>query len=118
MAYSIPFQVYEKLEEKLGKETASIVTRVDESLENQRVKISEDLKKELASKYDIQLVMKEIEIVKKDIDIVKNEVDVVKKEVDLVRREMRFLFGITILIIAVLNQNTLEFIAKIFGLIK
>lgn len=45
MAYSIPF--YEKLEERLGKETAAVVTK--------------ELRKKLASKYDIQILKTAIE---------------------------------------------------------
>lgn len=125
MGYTIPVKVYEKLEEKLGKETASIVVEtpeksidetIKESKENLKIVISEELKKELATKYDLKLVETEL---RKEIDLLREEMH---KEIDLVRKDMKImeLRIIAILIIAMLllNQNSLEFIARLLGLMK
>ncbi len=52
---------------------------------------------ELATKYDIELV---------------------RKEIDLVRKDMKIMTIILIAVIILLNQSALEFIARILGLLK
>lgn len=131
MAYTIPLEFYRMLEEKVGKETAtklvevlekSIETSIEDGFEKQRITISEELKKELASKYDIELVRKDIESTKKEIENkitkVEGRIDKVELEIQMVRKEMRFMFILLLVVMVALNQNSLEFIAKIFGLIK
>ena len=146
MSYTIPVKIYEKLEEKLGKETASVLVEllersIDETFkdakESLKIIIAEELKKELATKYDLKLVetelRKEIEISKqethkeigilreemhKEIGIVKKEIDLVKKEIDLVRKDMKIITIIILAAMILLNQNSLEFLAKLLGLLK
>ncbi len=110
MAYAIPVKVYERLEEKLGKETASVVTEaleesiraaIEDSRDRLRITISEDLKKELANKYDLKLTETEL-----------------KKEIDLVRKDLKITTIILIAVMVFLNQNSLEFIARLFGILK
>jgi hypothetical protein len=128
MGYAIPLEVYEKLQEKLGKETTSIVVRVleesiktafEEAQERQQIIISENLKKELATKYDIALLKKDIEQLRQEMKTL--EIDL-RKEIELVRMELKKDIKImTIVLIAVmvlLNQNSLEFIARLLGLLK
>jgi len=124
MAYAIPVKVYERLEEKLGKETASVVTEaleesiraaIEDSRDRLRITISEDLKKELANKYDLKLTETEL---KKEIDLVRKEIDLVKKEIDLVRKDLKITTIILIAVMVFLNQNSLEFIARLFGILK
>jgi NDP-sugar pyrophosphorylase family protein len=142
MGYTIPVKIYEKLEEKLGKETASVLVEflersIDEtfkdSKETLKIIITEELKKELATKYDLKLVetelRKEIDLVKKEIDLVRKEIDLVKKEIDLsrqemhkeialVRKDMKIITVILLAAIILLNQNSLEFLARLLGLLK
>ncbi len=117
MAYAIPVKVYERLEEKLGKETASVVTEaleesiraaIEDSRDRLRITISEDLKKELANKYDLKLTETEL----------KKEIDLVRKEIDLVRKDLKITTIILIAVMVFLNQNSLEFIARLFGILK
>ncbi len=131
MPISLPFIVFEKLESKLGKEDAHIVveaieTTIRESIKSEQNELKyliiDEQRKELASKADVLLTKQElkneIELVKKEIDIVKKEIDIVKKEIDIFKRETRIMFLILFILIIFLNQNSLEFIFKIFGLIK
>ncbi|BCB97112.1 hypothetical protein JZK55_20340 [Dissulfurispira thermophila] len=135
MGYAIPLEVYEKLEEKLGKEITAIVVRTleesiktafEEAQERQQIVISENLKKELATKYDLALLKKDIDILReemhKEIDLVRKEMDIVRKEIDLVRKDMKIMeiriIAILIITMILLNQNSLEFIARILGLMK
>ncbi len=103
MAYTIPVKVYKLLEEKLGKETASVVVEALESSIKEAIKegkaeakseVSEELKKELASKYDIELVRKDMKIM-----------------------EIRII-AILIIAMILLNPGALEFLARLLGLLK
>jgi NDP-sugar pyrophosphorylase family protein len=135
MGYTIPVKIYEKLEEKLGKETASVLVEflersIDEtfkdSKETLKIIITEELKKELATKYDLKLVetelRKEIDLVRKEIDLVKKEIDLSRqemhKEIALVRKDMKIITVILLAAIILLNQNSLEFLARLLGLLK
>lgn len=69
------------------------------------VEISEELKKELATKYDLKIL--EVEL---------------RKEIDLVRKDMKImeirLIAIIVIINIIFNPNTLELLGKLFGIIK
>ncbi|MGB9713055.1 MAG: hypothetical protein ACP5J5_06770 [Dissulfurimicrobium sp.] len=117
MGYAIPLKIYEQLEEKLGKEAAGVITKAleesikkafEEAEERQQTVISENLKKELATKYDLALLKKDIE---------KLEIDL-RKEIELVRKDMKIMTVIIVAVMVVLNQNSLEFIARLLGLLK
>jgi len=149
MGYTIPIEIYEKFEEKLGKEAASVVVKalemsireaIKEGKEDIKTRLTEELKKELATKYDIELLKKDIDVLRKDIDvlrqeankeigvlreemhkeigIVKKEIDLVKKEIDLARKDMKIITIIILAVIILLNQNSLEFLARLLGLLK
>lgn len=69
------------------------------------VEISEELKKELATKYVLKIL--EVEL---------------RKEIDLVRKDMKImeirLIAIIVIINIIFNPNTLELLGKLFGIIK
>jgi len=132
MAYAIPAKIYEKLEEKLGRETASVIVEaleasirsaLEDSKERLKVVISEELKKELATKYDLKLVEKAIDLLReemlKEIGVLREEMH---KEIDLIRKDMKIieirLLAILIIVMLLLNQGTIAFIARILGLLK
>jgi hypothetical protein len=132
MAYTIPAKIYEKLEEKLGRETASVIVEaleasirsaLEDSKERLKVGISEELKKELATKYDLKLVEKAMDLLReemlKEIGVLREEMH---KEIDLIRKDMKImeirLLAILIIVMLLLNQGTITFIAKILGLLK
>jgi len=110
MALSFPLEVYQRLEEKLGKEEAREVTQALETFIKETIKegrsefkaeLKEELKQELATKYDIELVRKDIEILRLEF-----------------KKDLKLWLIILILLMVFLNQNALEFIAKLLGLIK
>jgi len=124
MGYTIPIEIYEKFEEKLGKEAASVVVKalemsireaIKESKEDIKTRLTEELKKELATKYDIELLKKDIDILRQEMH---KEIGLVKKEIDLVRKDMKIITIIILAVIILLNQNSLEFLARLFGLLK
>ncbi len=113
----IPIQLYEKLSEKLGKETALEVVKIFEETEKQlkeiaveetkkrKIELRDELRKELATKEDILLVRQEIETVRQEL----------KGEIKVLKMLIYFLGALII----ILNQNSLEFLAKlIFGAVK
>ena len=146
MSYTIPIEIYEKFEEKLGKEAASVVVKalemsireaIKEGKEDIKTRLTEELKKELATKYDIELLKKDIDVLRQDIDVLRQEtnkeigvlreemhkeIGIVKKEIDLVRKEMKIMeiriIAVLVIVMILLNHNALEFLARLFGLIK
>jgi len=146
MGYTIPIEIYEKFEEKLGKEAASVVVKalemsireaIKEGKEDIKTRLTEELKKELATKYDIELLKKDIDVLRKDIDVLRQEtnkeigvlreemhkeIGIVRKEIDLVRKEMKIMeiriIAVLVIVMILLNHNALEFLARLFGLIK
>jgi hypothetical protein len=162
MAYTIPAKIDERLKEKLGRD-ASIRSALEDSKERLKVGISEELKKELATKYDLKLIEKAMDLLReemlkeigvlreethkeigvlreetqketrilreetrKEIGILREEthkeIDLVRKEIDLVRKDIRIMeiriLAILIIVMLLLNQGTVAFIARILGLMK
>lgn len=103
MTYNVPLEVYENFEEIVGKEKAKIIVKSLESsikeafLDNKEItkeEVSKELKQDLATKADL------------------------KNEIELVRKDAKIQTTIIIAVIIVLNQNSLEFIAKLLGIMK
>jgi hypothetical protein len=121
MAYGIPLEIYQMLEKVLGKEDAQkaveiLQKSINESLESSeeklKISISEDLKKELASKYDIELLRQEMRTLEVEF---KKKIEITRLEF---KKDLRIAVIILIAIIAILNQNSLEFLAKLTGIVK
>jgi uncharacterized protein YdcH (DUF465 family) len=124
----IPIQLYEKLSEKLGKETALEVVKVFEETEKQlketaieetkkrKIELRDELRKELATKEDILLVRQEIETVRQELD---GKIESLRQEVKGELKVLKMLIYFLGALIIILNQNSLEFLAKlIFGAVK
>jgi hypothetical protein len=115
MAVNIPIDLYNKIEQSVGKEKAIEVAklvedtinyideRVVEETKKRKIELREDLRKELATKEDVLLVRQELETVRQEL---KGEMKVLKM----------WIFFLGALIVA-LNQNSLVFIAKLIGYI-
>jgi hypothetical protein len=121
MAYGIPLEIYRMLEKVLGKEDAQKAVQIlqksiNESLESSeeklKISISEELKKELASKYDVELLRQEMKTLEVEF---KKEIEITRLEF---KKDLRIAVIILIAIIVVLNQNSLEFLAKLIGIVK
>ena len=112
------------LEKKMLKKPLKYLQKsINESLEffeeKLKISISDDLKKELASKYDIELLRQEMKTLEVEL---KKEINVVRKEIEITRlefkKDLRIATIILIAIIVILNQNSLELLAKLFGIVK
>ncbi|MGC8649646.1 MAG: hypothetical protein ACP5S8_01575 [Hydrogenobaculum sp.] len=131
MGTSIPMAIYDKLVEKFGKETAVEIVelledtqdyleeKVVEETKKRKIELRDELRKELATKEDILLVRQEIESLRQEMQTIRQEL---KGEIEALRQEVRgeikvlkmWIFILGVLEI-VLNQNSLELIAKILG---
>ena len=139
MSFIIPVEVYEKLAEKLGKETALEVVKVFEESQKRveelaveetikrKLELRDELRKELATKEDILLVKQElkgeIEVLRQEI---KGEVKTVRQELETLRQEMKgeikslklIIYFIGALIV-IMNKDSLEFLSRIiFGVFR
>jgi hypothetical protein len=93
MAYTIPAKIDERLEEKLGRETASVIVEaleasirsaLEDSKERLKVESSGELKKGLATSYDLKLIEAELQRIEVKL----------RMEMDLLREEMRKEIGV------------------------
>lgn len=121
MPISLPYTIYEKLEEKLGKESAHVIAEslenvinesFNQSQEKLKYQITDELKKELANKNDLLLVKQDLE---SKIELLKKDTDY---KIELIRKEIRIVFIVLAFLIIFLNQNNIELIAKLFGIVK
>lgn len=113
MSATIPIELYESLEDKYGKDLARDITKTIEiSFEaiekkadavalQKKLEIKDELTKELATKADIARLEGKIET-----------------EILRLDRKFTIMFIILFFTIVFLNQNALEFMAKVLGLIK
>ena len=132
---NIPIELYNKIEESVGKEKAVEIAKIIEDTKNhldervveetkkRKIELRDELRKELATKEDILLVRQEIETVRQEL---KGEIESlrqeVKGEIEALRQEVRgeikvlkmWIFFLGALMV-VLNQNFLELIVKILG---
>ncbi|MBI4745836.1 MAG: hypothetical protein HY786_04675 [Deltaproteobacteria bacterium] len=113
MAVTIPLELYESLEDKYGKDLAREITKTIEiSFEaiekkadavalQKKLELKDELTKELATKADIARLEGKIET-----------------EILRLDRKFTVMFVILFFTIIFLNQNALEFMAKVLGLMK
>lgn len=106
MATTIPIEVYEILEDKLGREQAHAITKAMEAAAssiaiNKKAEIRDELSKELASKADLMVLRTELLSIKTEL-----------------KSEMRLYFVITIAIILITNPRAIDMIGKLLGLVK
>ena len=106
MSTAIPVEVFEILEDKLGREQAHAIVKEMEAAAQtiatqKKAELREDLVKELASKADILLMD-----AKHD------------GKIDKLRSEVRLYFAVTLAVIVITNPRALDLIAKILGVAK
>jgi len=114
---NIPYDLYEILERKLGKEEAKEVAKlIEKSLEKieekakeekeiVKIQIKEELKEELLTKGEFYAEIKRLE----------EKITKLEKTLDL---KIRIWFILVIALILFTNKGTLEWLLKLLGLIK
>jgi len=128
---NIPIELYNKIEESVGKEKAVEIAkiiedtinhldeRVVEETKKRKIELRDELRKELATKEDILLVRQEIETVRQEMETIRQELN---GKIETVRQELKgeikvlkmWIFFLGALMV-VLNQNSLELIARLLG---
>jgi len=111
----------------------NIQQKADFAITQKKFELKDELTKELATKADliklegafkadvvrlegeIRLVRQEIQTVRQEIQTVRHEVEATLVKLD---RKFTIMFLVLLFTIVFLNQNSLEFIAKLLGLIK
>ena len=121
---NIPIELYNKIEESVGKEKAVEIAkiiedtinhldeRVVEETKKRKIELRDELRKELATKEDILLVRQEIETVRQEL---KGEIESLRQEVRGEIKVLKMWIFFLGALMVVLNQNFLELIVKILG---
>jgi hypothetical protein len=135
MARAIDLELLQLLEDKLGKETARKVAqaielglevlekRAEELAIQKKLELRDELTKELASKADLQVLRAEMQAMEErleaKIDKVRTELSAkIENEILRLDRKFTILFIILLFAVILVNQNALEFLLKVLGLIK
>lgn len=124
MATTLPIEIYELLEKKVGREEAKEVIKVIEaSFEaiekraeavalQKKLEIKDELTKELVTKAEFY---GETKALRQGMETLRQEM---KGELLKLDRKFTIMFIILFFTIIFLNQNALEFLTKMLGLIK
>ncbi|MFZ8831386.1 MAG: hypothetical protein ACO2OY_04420 [Thermodesulfobacteriaceae bacterium] len=138
MARAIDLELLQLLEDKLGKEEARKVAqaielglevlekRAEELAILKKLELRDELTKELASKADIQVLKAEIQTVRAEMQAMEQRLEAkiekvkleLKEEIFKLDRKFTILFIILFFTLILFNQNALEFLLKVLGLIK
>jgi predicted nucleic acid-binding Zn-ribbon protein len=131
MAQTLNIELLQLLEDKLGKEEGRKVAEaieiglglIEKKAEavalQKKLELRDELTKELASKADLLAVEArlegKIEVVRQEMQTIRQEMQTIKTELD---RKFTIMFIILFFTVIFLNQNALEFIFRVLGVIK
>jgi len=131
MARAIDLELLQLLEDKLGKEEARKVAqaielgleilekRAEELAIQKKLELKDELTKELASKTDIQVLKAEIQTVRAEMQAMETRLEAkIEREILKLDRKFTMMFIILFFTLILVNQNALEFLLKVLGLIK
>ncbi len=138
MPKAIDLELLQLLEDKLGKETAGKVAqaieiglevmekRAEELALQKKLELKDELTKELASKADIQVLKTEIQAVRTEMQAMEAKLEAkiekvrseLREEILRLDRKFTILFIILFFTLILVNQNALEFLLKVLGVIK
>jgi hypothetical protein len=131
MARAIDLELLQLLEDKLGKEEARKVAqaielglevmekRAEELAIHKKLELRDELTKELASKADIQVLKAEIQTVRAEMQAMEARLEAkIEREILKLDRKFTIMFIILLFAVILVNQNALEFLLKVLGLIK
>jgi hypothetical protein len=93
--------------------------RAEELALQKKLELKDELTKELASKADIQVLKAEIQAIRTEIEKVSLELEAkIEREILRLDRKFTILFIILFFTLILVNQNALEFLLKVLGVIK
>ena len=130
MMATVPLELYELFEEKLGKEKAKeAIKLVEEALKSVEEKAKEqkaivkaelkdELRKELATKEDIAVVRQEIETVRQEIETVRQEMKTLEERLMGEIKVLKILIYVTLLVVILMNKGTMEYLVNLIRMLK
>ena len=131
MARAIDLELLQLLEDMLGKEEARKVAkaielglevlekRAEELAIQKKLELRDELTKELASKADIQVLKTEIQTVRAEMQVMEARLEAkIEREILKLDRKFTILFIILFFTLILVNQNALEFLLRVLGLIR
>uniref|UniRef100_A0A7C5SWZ0 DUF1640 domain-containing protein n=1 Tax=Thermocrinis ruber TaxID=75906 RepID=A0A7C5SWZ0_9AQUI len=131
MARAINLELLQLLEDKLGKEEARKVAqaielgleilekRAEELAIQKKLELKDELTKELASKADLLALKAEIQAVRAEMQAMEARLEAkIEREILKLDRKFTIMFIILFFTLILVNQNSLEFLLKVLGLIK
>jgi hypothetical protein len=93
--------------------------RAEELALQKKLELKDELTKELASKADIQILKAEIQTVRAEMQAMEARLEAkIEREILKLDRKFTIMFIILFFTLILVNQNALEFLLKILGLIK
>jgi hypothetical protein len=100
--------------------------RAEELAIQKKLELRDELTKELASKADIQVLKAEIQTVRAEMQAMEERLEAkiekvrleLKEEILKLDRKFTIMFIILLFAVILVNQNALEFLLKVLGLIK
>lgn len=121
---NLPIEIFDVLDRKLGRDDAMTVAKSIESslshIEDRSREVAAQRKLEV--KEELKIELRDELATKVDIADVRTELkgDIAELRTDFVKLDKKFtvLWLITIFTVIFLNQNALEFLAKLLGLIR
>jgi len=131
MPRAIDLELLQLLEDKLGKETARKVAqaielglevmekRAEELAIQKKLELRDEFAKELASRADIQVLKAEIQAVRAEVQAMEARLEAkIEREILRLDRKFTILFIILFFTLILVNQNALEFLLKVLGVVK
>jgi hypothetical protein len=138
MPKAIDLELLQLLEDKLGKEEARKVAqaielglevmerKAEELALQKKLELRDELTKELASKADLLALKAEMQAMEAKLEAkiekvrseLKEEIFKLEHKLNIIDRKFTILFIVLFFTLILVNQNALEFLLKVLGLIK
>ena len=138
MARAIDLELLQLLEDKLGKETARKVAqaielglevmekRAEELAIQKKLELRDELTRELASKADLLALKAEMQAMEAKLEAkiekvrseLREEIFKLEHKLNIIDRKFTIWFIVLFFTLILVNQNALEFLLKVLGLIK
>ena len=114
---NLPLEIYQRLERRLGAEDAMAVTKsIEDALTHLEERSKEvSLLRKLEVREELRIEMRDELATKADIAKLQGYVDTRFERLD---KKFTLMFGVLVFLIIFLNQNALEFILKVVGILK
>ena len=121
---NLPLEIYQRLERRLGAEDAMAVTKsIEDALTHLEERSKEvSLLRKLEVREELRIEMRDELATKADIAKLQGYVDArfeqVNTRFERLDKKFTLMFGVLVFLIIFLNQNALEFILKVVGILK